>query len=276
MTELKIGYSPCPNDTFIMAALAEGRVDTPVKLQPVLADVETLNQWAVEARLAVTKLSFMALGMVRESYGLLRSGSALGWGCGPLVVARPGRKLSELGDGLVAIPGDLTTARLLLSLYLGHEPRCRQMVFSEIMPAVSRGDVDLGLIIHEGRFTYHQHGLERLLDLGEWWEEETGRPLPLGGIAICRDLGEKTARQIDAAISSSLKRARTNPDEAMKYILAHSQELDRDVVARHVDLYVNSFSDNLGTEGEQAVATLFSRAEKAGLMPRSTQPLMAY
>ncbi|MDQ7781772.1 MAG: 1,4-dihydroxy-6-naphthoate synthase [Desulfomonilaceae bacterium] len=276
MKTLTIGYSPCPNDTFIMAALAEGRVDTPRKFRPVLADVETLNQWAVESRLEVTKLSFMALGMVRESYGLLRTGSALGWGCGPLIVSRPGRNLSELERGLVAMPGILTSARLLLSLYLGREPGSRQMVFSDIMPAVARGEVDFGLIIHEGRFTYRQHGLIALLDLGEWWQAATGRPLPLGGIAVRRDVGEQTARQVDEAISSSLKRARENPDEPMKYVLAHSQEMDPEVTARHIDLYVNSFSDDLGAAGEQAVATLLSRAEEAGLMPGSTLPLMAY
>ena len=273
---LKIGYSPCPNDTFIMAALAEGRVVTPLDLRPVLADVETLNQWALRGALDVTKLSFMALGKVRDTYGLLHTGSALGWGCGPLVVARPGKDLSGLGKGLVAVPGELTTARLLLSLYLGQQPAFRRMIFSDIMPAVSSGEVEYGLIIHEGRFTYPHYGLEALLDLGAWWEGETARPLPLGGIAIRRDLGREAARRVDEAIAASLKRARENPEEPMQYILTHSQEMDPAVVAQHIELYVNSFSDHLGPEGEQAVATLLSRAEEVGLLSASEHPLMAY
>lgn len=276
MTALKIGYSPCPNDTYIMAALAQGSVATHLSLEPVLADVETLNQWALRGRLHVTKLSFMALGMVRETYGLLRTGGALGWGVGPLVVAGPGKDLSDLHSGLVAAPGELTTARMLLNLYLGHKPRFRQMLFSDIMPAVSSGEADFGLIIHEGRFTYPQYDLEALLDLGAWWEQETGRALPLGGIAIHRNLGQDMARSVDDAISASLKMARKNPDEPMQYILTHAQEMDRSVVTQHIQLYVNAFSDDLGPEGVQAVATLFSRAEQAGLIPRSNEPLMAY
>jgi 1,4-dihydroxy-6-naphthoate synthase len=276
LTELKLGYSPCPNDTFIMAALAEGRVNTRLTLKPVLADVETLNQWALESRLEASKLSFAALGAVREVYGLLHTGSALGWGCGPLVVARPGSTLSELRTGLVGAPGELTTARLLLSMYLGGEPNYRQMLFSDIMPAVSDGKVDFGLIIHEGRFTYPEYGLEALLDLGQWWESETGRPLPLGGIAIRRDLGEEIARQVDRAIGASLKMSRQDPEEPLPYILTHSQEMDRAVVDQHIHLYVNSFSDELGPEGEKSVELLFSRAETAGLITGSKLPLMAY
>jgi 1,4-dihydroxy-6-naphthoate synthase len=258
-----------------MAALAERRIAAPFEFQTVLADVETLNQWAVEQRLDVTKLSFMALGVVRESYGLLSSGGALGRGCGPLVVARPGTTLEGLDTGLVAAPGNLTTARLLLSLYCRKTPHFTQMVFSDVMPAVSRGEADFGLLIHEGRFTYEQFGLVSLLDLGAWWEQKTGLPIPLGAIAVRRSLDASTIRDVNESIRRSLLSARETPDHAMGYILQHAQEMDPAVVRQHIDLYVNDFSVNLGTEGQKAVETLFSIAEDVGLMPPCSLPLMA-
>jgi 5,8-dihydroxy-2-naphthoate synthase len=276
MNPLKIGYSPCPNDTYIMAGLAGRRVDMPVAFEPILADVETLNQWALNKRLEVTKLSFMALGLVREAYGLLYSGGALGWGCGPLIVARPGRTLGDMGRSVVAAPGGLTTAGLLLSLQLGDKPNFKHMLFSEIMPAVAGGDADYGLVIHEGRFTLAEHGLECLLDLGQWWEQETGRPLPLGGIAVRRSLGPDAARIVDSVIRGSLASAEQYPAQTMEYVLQHAQEMDLNVVNQHIQLYVNSFSLNLGAEGKEAVTTLFSRAEQAGLIPASELPVMAY
>lgn len=272
---LTIGYSPCPNDTFIMAALAERRITVPFEFQTTLADVETLNQWAVEQRLDVTKLSFMALGVVRESYGLLSAGGALGRGCGPLVVARPGTTLEGLKAGLVAAPGNLTTARLLLSLYCGKTPQFKQMVFSDVMPAVSRGEADFGLLIHEGRFTYENFGLVSLLDLGAWWEEETGLPIPLGAIAVRRSMDRGLIHEVDEGIRRSLQHARNSPDRATGYILNHAQEMDPLVVKQHIDLYVNEFSLNLGDEGHKAVEKLFSIAEDLGLMPRCSLPLMA-
>jgi 1,4-dihydroxy-6-naphthoate synthase len=273
---VKIGYSPCPNDTYIMAALAGDRVDTPLLVDTVLADVETLNQWALEERLEVTKLSFMALGHVRDSYGLLYSGGALGNGCGPIVVARPGKRLDDLKRGVIAAPGDLTTARLLLGLYLGDSPDFRQMLFSDIMPAVAEGKADFGLVIHEGRFTYAEHGLELLLDLGQWWEQETGCPIPLGGIAVRRDLGFEVAMMVDDAIRRSLLNANMSEPETLAYVMKHAQEMDPAVVMQHIQLYVNTFSINLGPEGQEAVEKLFARAEKAGLMKASVLPLMAY
>jgi 1,4-dihydroxy-6-naphthoate synthase len=273
---LKIGYSPCPNDTYIMAALAGDRANTPLLLEPVLADVETLNQWALQQRLEVTKLSFMALGVVRNSYGLLYSGGALGRGCGPLLVARPGTRLDALDRGVVAAPGELTTARLLLSLYLGAVPRFEQMLFSDIMPAVASGKADFGLVIHEGRFTYSTYGLEMLMDLGEWWEKDTGHPIPLGGIAVRRDLGFEVARMVDDAIRQSLMLARISETETMAYVMQHAQEMDLAVVMQHIGLYVNSFTVNLGPEGREAVETLFGRAEQAGVLEGSSLPLMAY
>jgi 1,4-dihydroxy-6-naphthoate synthase len=256
--------------------LAENRVVSPLIFEPVLADVESLNQWALEDRLEVTKLSFAALGQVRNSYGLLSCGAALGWGCGPLLVARPGRTLAQLDHGVIASPGSLTTAGLLLSLYLGKQPNFRQMVFSDIMPAVARGEADFGLVIHEGRFTLASHGLEALLDLGSWWEQETGHPVPLGGIAIRRDLGFELAQMVDQAIRSSLLDALGSPERTMSYIQSHAQEMDPNVVAQHIKLYVNSFSMDLSEEGRKAIAVLFSKAEEGGFITHSSMPLMAF
>ncbi len=276
MLRLKIGYSPCPNDTFIMAALARGRIKSPVSFEPVLADVQTLNRWALEGRLEVTKLSFFALGKVRKDYGLLYSGAALGKGCGPLVVARPETPLETLGRGTVAAPGALTTARLLLSLYLGKEPRYLQMLFSEVMPAVAAKRADFGLVIHEGRFTYASFGLNLLLDLGRWWEEKTGMPIPLGGIAVRRDLPEPVCRAVDAAVFDSLRAARSGASGTFEYVRAHAQEMDLQVLNRHIGLYVNAYSERIGLDGQAAVKALFSRAAEKGWIPACNLPLMAY
>ncbi|MBW1734954.1 MAG: 1,4-dihydroxy-6-naphthoate synthase [Deltaproteobacteria bacterium] len=273
---IEIGYSTCPNDTYIFAGLERVEQGSSLRFKHVLADVETLNQWAFEKRLHVTKLSFFALGLVQQGYGLLYSGGALGRGCGPILVARPGVDLSSLEKGLVAAPGNHTTARLLLTLYSGHEPNFSQMVFSEVMPAVSGGKADFGLVIHEGRFTCHEYDLQILVDLGEWWESETGRPIPLGGIAIRRDLGRDMAAQVDRSIRRSLALARTGDPDTMDYVLTHAREMAPDVVAQHIDLYVNDFSMDLGQEGMEAVELLFSRARKVGLIPPSDLPIMAY
>jgi 1,4-dihydroxy-6-naphthoate synthase len=275
MKSLRIGYSTCPNDTYIFAELG-GESSPTLTFQPVLADVETLNQWALEGRLEVTKLSFFALGRVRQTYALLYAGAALGHGCGPVLVARPGTALEKLETGVVAAPGNLTTARLLLSLYVKREPILRQMVFSEVMPAVVQGEADFGLVIHEGRFTFRQYGLELLLDLGEWWESETGRAIPLGGIAIRRDLGREVAVEVDRAIRASLTAARSGSSRVVDYVLAHAQEMSPAVVRRHIDLYVNDFSSHLGLRGREAAELLLRRAREVGLIPANNLPLMAY
>ncbi|MBW1922403.1 MAG: 1,4-dihydroxy-6-naphthoate synthase [Deltaproteobacteria bacterium] len=275
MPSLKIGYSPCPNDTFIFAHLDE-TMDPDLGFEPLLADVEALNGWALEGKLPVTKISFFALGGVLDRYGLLRAGSALGRGCGPILVGRKGASLEGLESGLIAAPGQWTTARLLMGLYLKVPPRFSHMVFSEVMPAVARGLADYGLVIHEGRFTYKQYGLEMLLDLGSWWESETGLPLPLGGIAIRRDLGARTAERVDRAICDSLKKSLEGSPGTMDYVLRHSQEMSKDVVRRHIDLYVNRFSLDLGEEGIRSVETLFDRARARGLLPGCSISTLAY
>lgn len=274
MRRMRIGYSPCPNDTFMFAHLE--KVSPAIDLEPVLADVETLNQWALEGRLEVTKLSIAAFGMVRSSYGLLHCGSALGKGCGPIVVSLPGRDLSGLKTALVASPGRWTTAALLLGLYLGRPPRFLHMEFSQVVDCVACKEADFGLVIHEGRFTFQERGLEMVLDLGKWWEDKTGMPLALGGMAIRRDLGEEAARAVDRAIRESLERSRSKEKGTMEHVLAHAQEMALDVVEKHIQLYVTDFSLELGMEGLRAVEKLLSTAEEAGLLPRSRAPLLAY
>lgn len=259
-----------------MAGLAHNRVESPLKFKPFLEDVETLNQRALQQVFDITKLSFMALGWVRETYALLYSGAALGRGCGPLIVARPGRTLEELAQSIIATPGALTTATLLLGLYLQKVPRVEHMVFSDIMPAVAAGRFDFGVVIHEGRFTYREYRLSAVLDLGEWWENETGCPIPLGGIAIRRTLGSDVARLVDQAIKKSLMLASQERRATMTYVLEHAQEMDIEVVERHIQLYVNDFTHDLGSEGLDAINTLFTCAEAANLIPQSNTELMAY
>ncbi|WP_114312961.1 menaquinone biosynthesis family protein [Thermus caldifontis] len=267
---LELGYSPCPNDTFIFYALTHGLVASPLRVEAVLEDVETLNRWALEGRLPLTKLSYAAYGRVRERYVALRSGGALGRGVGPLVVAR--KPLKGLRGARVAIPGQNTTAFLLLSLYAeGFEPV--EVRYHRILPLVAQGEVEAGLIIHESRFTYPQYGLAKLVDLGEWWEGETGLPLPLGAILARRDLGEDLIRSLDEAVRRSLEYAWAHPEETLPYLKAHAQELSEEVIWAHVRTYVNEFSREVGEEGEKAVERLFAEAEARGLLPASKAPL---
>jgi 1,4-dihydroxy-6-naphthoate synthase len=273
---LTIGYSPCPNDTFIFYALVHGKVKVPgVSFREKLEDVETLNLMALEGRLDFTKISYHALGRLREQYALLRSGGALGRGCGPLIVARPGTTLADLKQGAIAIPGKLTTAYLLLRLFDPSIENITIMTFDRIMDAVSKGDAIAGLIIHESRFTYPQYKLEKLLDLGEWWERYSGLPIPLGGILGKRSLGRDTLLAVEEGIRKSLEYARTNTNEVMDYCRQHSQEMDLVVMRSHIDLYVNDFSLDLGVEGLTAVRRLFAEAEARGVFPRSDMPLLA-
>jgi 1,4-dihydroxy-6-naphthoate synthase len=274
--QLTIGYSPCPNDTYIFYALVKGKVPVPgITFRERLEDVETLNQLALDGTLDLTKISYHALGHLREQYTLLRSGSALGRGCGPLIVARPGTRIEDLRSGTVAIPGRLTTAWLLLQLYDRGMNNVVVMTFDRIMQAVADGTVTAGLIIHESRFTYPLYKLEMLLDLGEWWERYSGLPIPLGGILGKRSLGTETLMTVEEAIRASLRYARAHPAEVLAYVKEHSQEMDEAVMKSHIDLYVNDFSRDLGDEGIAAVERLFAEAEKRGIFPPSEMPLFA-
>jgi len=273
---LTIGYSPCPNDTFIFYALVHGKVRVPgVEFRERLEDVETLNRLAQGGGLDITKISYHALGHLREQYALLRSGGALGRGCGPLIVAQPGVSLADLKKGVIAIPGRLTTAYLLLRLFDSSITNISVMPFDRIMDAVSTGDATAGLIIHESRFTYPRYKLEKLLDLGEWWEKHSGLPIPLGGILGKRSHGNETLLKVEAGIRESLHYANAHPAEVLDYCRQHSQEMEDEVMKSHIDLYVNDFSLDLGEDGLRAVRRLFAEAEALGVFPRSDMPLLA-
>jgi 1,4-dihydroxy-6-naphthoate synthase len=274
--QITIGYSPCPNDTYIFYALVHGKVRIPgITFRERLEDVETLNQLALGGTLDLTKISYHALGHLRDRYALLRSGGALGRGCGPLLVARPGTQLDDIRTGAVAIPGKLTTAWLLLRLYDPALTNIVVMTFDRIMQAVADGAGAAGLIIHESRFTYPFYQLEKLLDLGAWWEQYSGLPLPLGGILGKRSLGPNMLMKVEQAIRESLQYARTHPAEVLDYVKRHSQEMDETVMLKHIDLYVNDLSLDLGSEGTAAVQRLFAEAEKRGIFPLSGLPLLA-
>ena len=273
---LTIGYSPCPNDTFIFYALIHGKVKIPgLTFREQLEDVETLNRMALDGKLDFTKISYHALGHLRKQYALLRSGSALGRGCGPLIVARQGTALADLDKGLIAIPGTLTTAYLLLRLFDPALTNVSVMTFDRIMDAVSKGEALAGLIIHESRFTYPLYNLVKLLDLGEWWENHSGLPIPLGGILGKRSLGRDILLRVEAGIRASLHYANANPEEVLHYCRRHSQEMDDQVMKNHIDLYVNDFSLDLGQGGLNAVHRLFADAESRGIIPPSDVSLLA-
>lgn len=270
---LRIGFSPCPNDTFIFHGLVHGLTGAacPSFAEPLLADVETLNRRAMDRagfeRLDVSKISFHALGHVLDDYVLLRSGAALGRGCGPLLVARQPLNGRDLSGKKIAIPGRYTTAAMLLRLFNRSDYETVPMSFETIMPGVASGRVDCGVIIHESRFTYQQQGLVCLQDLGAWWEEETGRPIPLGGIVARRSLGRELILQIEDCIRASVRLAFADARLSRLYIKRHAQELDDRVIAGHIGLYVNDFSIDLGVEGIAAVNEFLVRGRNAGILP---------
>jgi 1,4-dihydroxy-6-naphthoate synthase len=268
MKTLTLGFSPCPNDTFIFGALATGKLEVPsFQLEIIHQDVETLNKLAREALLDFSKISFHAFALVVKRYGLLSSGAALGRGCGPLVVAREMRSMDSLRGEAIAIPGELTTANLLLQLYGEGFPHIHSISYETIMPRLQRGEFAAGLIIHEGRFTYHNYGLHQVLDLGAWWEETQDLPIPLGGILVRRDLGPDVARAMEDAIRSSLNFAQQNSEEIWPYIKTHAHEMDDEVIRQHIDLYVNEYTVDLGEEGRLAIKTLLELAHKRDLTP---------
>lgn len=271
---LTLGYSPCPNDTYIFYALVHGRVALEgIDIVERLEDVETLNRLAMDAVLDLTKISYHALGHLRREYCLLRSGGALGRGCGPLVIAPRPTTMAALRGARIAIPGRLTTANLLLQLHGAGYEDVLVLPFDQIMDALRDGRADAGVIIHESRFTYLDRGFVEVCDLGAWWEAETGLPIPLGGILARRDLGAELVAEVDAALRASLDYARANPSEPRQYIRRHAQELSDAVTDRHIGLYVNDFSRDLGDEGVRAVEALLGRAEQRGIIPRCDLPL---
>lgn len=265
---LTLGYSPCPNDTFIFYALVHRKIDNGgLRFKEILLDVETLNQKALRAELDITKASFHAYAHLRDKYALLRSGGAMGRGCGPLVVARTKTSMDALKGKKIAIPGKLTTAFLLLQLYNpAFSENIVVMPFDKIMSAVKDGIVDAGLIIHESRFTYPDCGLFEIIDLGRWWEAETGLPIPLGCIIARRNLGMDLIQNIDILIRRSVGYAFGHREETKDYIKAHSQELADSVIEQHINLYVNEYSMDFGDAGLKAIEEFFRRAEDKGII----------
>lgn len=272
MKKISLGFSPCPNDTFIFYALAHKKIEMDVEFSEILRDVETLNKMAFNKELDVTKASFHAFGFLREDYCLLHSGSALGRGCGPLIVTKKKIQYAELSRKSIAIPGKMTTAYLLLMLFNPEIKKIIEMPFDRIINAVSLGTVDAGLIIHESRFTYPSYNLVKHIDLGEWWEGETGLPIPLGGIFAKRKLDATAIRKIDSLIKKSIEYAYRNPDEAREYIKSNAQELEDDVIDQHIRLYVNDYTLEI-RDGVEAVEKLLRFAEEAGLIPHSDKPV---
>ena len=269
-----IGFSPCPNDTFIFDALVNKKIDTEgINFDPALEDVETLNQWALQGKLDITKLSFPAFFQSLDKYVLLNSGSALGKGVGPLLISRPpgppagGEILNpEFERSTVALPGLNTTANLLFSFACPGALNKKFMIFSAIEDAVLNGDSELGVIIHENRFTYQQKGLHKVLDLGEYWEQKMKVPIPLGGIAIKRGVNRSMSIKVDTLIRKSLEYAFASYPVITDYVKEHSQTMSEDVMRQHIDLYVNDYSLDLGEEGKNAINELqkvFARQQAA-------------
>jgi 1,4-dihydroxy-6-naphthoate synthase len=263
--KLTFGYSPCPNDTFMFNAIAHGAVGVDgYRMQPVLHDIETLNTMAMDADLDVTKLSFYAWLKTKDRYRLLDSGAAMGFGCGPVLIARKPLKRADIHRCRVVLPGRWTTAHLLLRLWA---PDADQRFFTSydlIFDALTSGQADCGVIIHESRFTFEAAGLRPVVDLGAWWEKTTGLPIPLGGIAARRSLGKPLIRQIDAAVNTSIRQAMADPNETMPYIRQHAQEMDDTVLQAHIRTFVNDFSLAQTDSGRRAIEKLESMARDAG------------
>jgi 1,4-dihydroxy-6-naphthoate synthase len=276
---LRLGISPCPNDTFAFHGLLSGAVlARGLELEIELADVEELNQRLARGELDAAKASFAAVLGRGAELCVLPAGAALGFGVGPLVLAPPARapKLPVARDTRVLAPGEHTTATLLWRLFHPGEGRLEQVRFSEILPALERGEAELGLAIHEGRFTYRRRGLERVEDLGERWERATGRPLPLGGIAARRDLGAQVLAQLARAIADSIEHAWNHREEALATMRAHAQEQSEEALWAHVELYVGDETRALSSAGREALAELDRRARQAGLVPRDAPPLEVF
>lgn len=269
LAPIRLGFSTCPNDTFMFHGLVFGSGD----YEPRLEDIESLNLRVVDDDDApeVTKVSVAALGHVTDRYTVLRAGAALGRGVGPLVVVSEDddelATLGNLDDAEVGIPGQYTTAHLLLRIFGPGRLRTRILRFDKIMPDVTAGRLDAGLIIHESRFTYRDHGLRAIADLGGRWENHTGLPLPLGVIVARRDLGESRICEIEDALSASIQAARADPRAAWPWIREHAQEMDEAVCRKHIDLYVNDYSVDLGDEGRAAIDRMLAEGRRSGLLP---------
>jgi len=261
--KLTLGFSPCPNDTFIFDALVNKKIDTEgLEFDVVLEDVETLNKWSFEKKLDITKLSYPAFFQNLDKYVLLNSGAALGKGVGPLLISKQNIQHSTFNfqQATIALPGKNTTANLLFSFAYPEAKNKKHMIFSAIEESVLNEQTELGVIIHENRFTYQQKGLHKVTDLGEYWEEKMKAPIPLGGIAVKRSIEKETSLKIDRLIRKSIEFAFSNYALITDYVKQHSQEMSEDVMRQHIELYVNNFSIDLGNDGRQAIETLYKVA----------------
>ncbi len=276
--KLTLGFSPCPNDTFIFDALIHHKIDTEsLEFEVFFDDVETLNQKAFKGVLDVTKLSYHAFAYVVDQYALLDSGSALGFGVGPMLISNFEISISDLKkDPLkykIGIPGKYTTANFLLGLAFPEAKNKQEMIFSGIEDALLNNEIDIGLIIHENRFTYQDKGLHKIIDLGDYWEKQTGCAIPLGGIVVNRKLPLDVQLKLNRVLRRSVEFAFANPKSGLEFIRQHSQEMSEEVMYKHIDLYVNQYSIDLGTEGRKAINLLFEKALANGVIPPITQPI---
>ena len=264
--KLTLGFSPCPNDTFIFDAMVNSRIYLgEIEVDVVLADVEELNRMALEGRLDVTKISYNAYAQVHNMYQLLNAGSALGNNCGPLLISKQQLSSEELQSAIVAIPGKNTTANFLMSFAYPTIQNKREMLFSDVEKAVLEGEVDAGVIIHENRFTYQEKGLKKIADLGEVWEQQTGFPVPLGGIAIHRRIRPDVRTEFDALLKQSVRYAFDHPNASKEYVTCHAQEMDGAVMRSHIDLYVNDFTLDLGETGKAAITKMYEVGKRFGM-----------
>lgn len=272
--KLTLGFSPCPNDTFIFDAMIHGKIDTEgLEFEVLLADVEELNQKAFKGELDVTKLSYHAYAFLIDTYVLLNSGSALGHNCGPLLIARKSLTTTEVNQAKIAIPGKFTTANFLLGLAYPEAKLKEEVLFSDIEQKVIQGEVDAGLIIHENRFTYQDKGLVKIVDLGEYWETSTRMPIPLGGIVVNRALPLAIQQKVNRVMFKSVAYAFQNPESSKEFVRAHAQEMDEKVMYQHINLYVNEYTRVLGNKGKNAVIQMFTLAKEKGLIPFFDQEL---
>jgi len=261
--EIELGFSPCPNDTFIFDAMVHGRIDTEgLTFKVTMADVEELNRLAFANALHVTKLSFHAYAYVFEHYVLLNSGSALGSNCGPLLIAKQQFELNDVNRLRIAIPGKYTTANFLMGFAFPDAVSKTEMLFSDIEGAVKEGEFDAGVIIHENRFTYAERGFVKIMDLGEHWEQQTGHPIPLGGIAVHRMIDPSTRLKLDRLLRRSIEHAMAHPEDSLGFTREHAQEMDSEVMRKHIALYVNDYSVNLGEKGRAAVGHMYAEGAK--------------
>lgn len=269
-----LGFSPCPNDTFIFDALIHHKIDTKgLEFEVVMEDVEALNKMAEKGVLDITKLSYHAFVYMTQQYQLLHSGSALGHGCGPLLIAKEKLTEKQINEGKIAIPGKLTTANFLLSVAYPKAKNKESVLFSDIEEVVLSGAYDAGLLIHENRFTYEQKGLVKILDLGDYWENLTWLPIPLGGIVVKRDFSQEEKQLISDLIRQSVEYAFANKEQALPFIRQYAQAMEDEVMMQHINLYVNEYSIDLGDKGRTAVRRLFDEAIESGLIQEYQEPI---